>query len=110
MSYKALYLPTSDQIWVDGCSCIDEDGAMYEYDASNYTHSTYQSNYRVAELMIVDMRFNQMVVIGRPSPGAKWLTNGTDVKRSDIAATRTKCSMDDVYMLNIHCPVCHELH
>lgn len=109
MSYKAIYLPTAHQVWVDGCKYINESGEVFEYDASVWTSVDYTKTHQVAELMMVDMQFNKMVVIGRPSPGAKWLKNGMDVKVSDVADPNVKCE-DDIALINVRCPTCRELH
>lgn len=109
MSYKAIYLPTAHQVWIDGCHYINQNGEVFIYDVADTMGTHWMVNHQVAELMIVDMQFNKMVIIGRPSPGAKWLTNGMDVKVSDVADPNVKCE-DDIALINVRCPTCRELH
>lgn len=109
MSYKAMYIPTSDQIWVDGCKYIDKNGEVFEYNPGvNLYTNNFKENHRVAELMIVDMQFNQTVIVGRPSPDAKWLKNGMDIKPSDVLLLNK--GEDGISMYNIRCFTCRELH
>ena len=131
--YKLLYLPSKDQTFTDNCDVIDTDGKHHGIiNLPDATMSKYSGVFRVAEPFIVSMAFNQMTVIGIPSPKAMvFLQNGSDIKDSDTRpavmrmSTGTLLSEDvdhyystaDVFpdddvkvVLQVRCPSCREWH
>lgn len=120
MLYKSLFLPV-DKPLEDGCDIINQSGEVFTYnESSDFWH---KEAIRRAELFLVSMEFNQLVVIGKPSPAAKWLTNGIDVKAIDCekwlwdvhhkewcgeASFTDQTNFHDYW--RIKCPSCGQLH
>lgn len=126
MFYKALFLPV-DKPLEDGCDIINQSGEVFTYNESS--DFWRKDAIRRAELFLVSYEFNQIVVIGRPSPEATWLKNGMDVKACDceewVYSTKEKkwhgkinakdvpmsWSVDDYcFCWRIKCPTCQVLH
>jgi len=127
--YKLLYLPSKDQTFTDNCDVID---ATVQHVFIAHIHRIQKQFFKVAEPFIVYMQFNEMVVIGIPSPKAMvFLQNGSDIKDSDTRpavmrmSTGTLLSEDvdhyystaDVFpdddvklVLQVRCPSCREWH
>jgi len=127
--YKLLYLPSKDQTFTDNCDVIDATG---QHVFIAHIHRIQKQFFKVAEPFIVYMQFNEMVVIGIPSPKAMvFLQNGSDIKDSDTRpavmrmSTGTLLSEDvdhyystaDVFpdddvklVLQVRCPSCREWH
>lgn len=128
MLYKALYLPV-DKPLEDGCDVINKSGEVFTYDAEQSGVGDGKYILR-AELFLVSFEFNQLVIIGMPSPEAGWLKNGMDVKAVDCEAFiynkgkkewSERCDDPEIFMLGnlndflrvyfrIKCPTCHNLH
>ena len=80
MLYKALFLPV-DKPLEDGCDCVFQSGEHYIYDESK--SQFIKAAIKRAELFLVSYEFNQLIVVGKPSPEALWLKNGMNVKEVD---------------------------
>ena len=81
--YKALFLPI-DKLHTDGCDVVDSSGQHHIWDETRHTDKD-KEHLKVAEIFLVDYRFNQIVIVGKPSPEAVWLKNRVDVKAADCA-------------------------
>ena len=105
MKYKIMYLPVDEPL-TDGFMVINHEGEEFVY--SLYEHERLAPGLKRAELFIVSIEYNTMVVVGRPSTAAKkWLTAGMEVKAVDCVKTTP---VIDSVIIRIKCPVCHELH
>lgn len=70
---------------------------------------------RPAELYLVEMEFNEMNIIGRPSAAAlKWLKPGMELKvsdcRCDMVRMHENHPSDSYKRYTIKCLVCHAEH
>lgn len=112
--YKLLYLPTSDQIFFDGCTVINHKGQHFIYDE---TQAWDKAGLRVAQLMIVENEFNEQIVIGIPSLVAlRWVKAGMEIKAVDCKLNSTAAvpgyPYPDVHynVFSISCPTCNHVH
>lgn len=100
MIYKYLYLPV-DKPLEDGCMVISSNGDVFEYHAVN--HYTARKLI-VGEPFIVKIEYNQMHVVGIPSPDARWLKNGDVIPRP----LHSLVVGDSV--VKIKCPTCDKTY
>ena len=122
--YKSLFLPV-DKPLEDGCDCVNSLGEHFTY--HEVQHFSMRDHFKRAELFLVDYRFNQMIVVGRPSHEAIWLRNGTMVKEVDceqwywnanemkweeyIQTGKLYFNIDHLIPYwRILCPTCQKLH
>lgn len=83
---------------------INHNGEVFEFKHPALLGS--QTSLRVAEPFIVAIEFNQMRVIGKPSPDAKWLKNGDIIPRPLHSVIH---EAEEEYV-KIKCPTCDKLH
>lgn len=77
--YKVVFLPVHAE-FTDGCHIINKDGEVFTY---NKDEAWNLDTVRVAEPFLVSYEYNMPVVIGRPSPAAKWLKKEGSCKAVD---------------------------
>lgn len=129
MKCKLLYLPV-DKPLEDGCMIATIKGETFEYKESE-GRGWSKDSIRVVEPFLVCFEFNEMKVMGRPSPEALKFLKKTEVPEvksvdcmeylhdgdgwmpigdytGDIGRYRWKCP--DYFMWRVKCPTCGVLH
>lgn len=107
-TYTLLYLPVNKPL-VDGCKIVTPSGEVHEYSDSNSV-GWNKATIRVAEPFLVEYKFNEQFVVGRPSPNVlRWLKNGDKVKRADCVLENMEPDAAEC-IFKMKCPTCQRLH
>jgi hypothetical protein len=122
MKYTAIYLPV-DKPRTDGCTMINAAGYTAIY--SEADKQDYLTFWKVAELFLVAYEYNERVIIGQPSPKARWIKPGTEVRAADcelwyynkktrlFVARRKEMGIETeefCYYWRVKCENCGDLH
>lgn len=109
-NYIALYLPISSEL-TDGCLIINQYNEVFEYDEVSYVDQSTEF-IRPCALHLVNMVYNQPVILGLISPKVKWIKSGDTVLPKNCKETTLidEISKEITTVWRIVCPNCGSLH